>query len=327
MRRRELIALIGGAAALSPLIQAQQPMPVVGWLSSGSQASDNIPARLPAFRQGLNEAGYVEGVNVAIEYRWAEGEYDRFPALAADLVRLQTTVIVTPGPAQAFAAKASTSAIPIVFMTGVDPVETGLVASLARPGGNITGVSMLNAELAGKRLQLLHEMLPTATAVALLVNPSNAPNSELETRSFENAGRTLHLEVHILRASTPAEIDAAFEGLVNLRAAGLVVAGDQLFTNQRGQIIALAARHALPAIYIYREFVAAGGLMTYGTDLADAYRQLGLYVAKILKGAAPAELPVQQVVKLELVVNLKTAQTLGLTIPPAILARADEVIE
>ena len=328
MRRRDLIALIANAAIAWPFdAHAQQPVPVIGWLSSGSLESDNIPARLPAFRQGLSEMGYVEGQNVTIEYRWAEGQYDRFPALAADLVRLQTTVIVTPGPSQTFAAKAATSTIPIVFETGIDPVLSGLVASLNRPGGNITGVSLLNAELAGKRLDLLHELLPTATAIALLVNPTNPSNSELETTSLRDAAHALGLQAHVLQASTPSEIDTAFGTLVEVRAGALVVAGDSLFTSRRNQIIALAARHAVPAIYIYREFASAGGLMSYGTDLADSYRQLGRYTAKILKGARPADLPVQQVVKLELVINLKTAKALGLTIPATLLARADEVIE
>jgi putative ABC transport system substrate-binding protein len=323
MRRRSLLAFFA-AAALSPsLAGAQQPMPVIGWLSSGSPGSDSISGRLPAFRRGLNETGYAEGQDVAIEYRWAEGQYDRFPALAADLVNRHVAVIVTPGPSQAFAAKAATSTIPIVFETGIDPVQSGLVASLNHPGGNITGVSLLNAELAGKRLDLL----PTAVVVALLVNPANPSKAELETTSLQDAARALGLRVHVLRASTPSEIDAAFGALADLRAAALVVAGDAFFTSHRNEIVALAARHAAPAIYIYREFAEAGGLMSYGTDLADSYRQVGIYTGKILKGANPGELPVQQVVKLELVINLKTAKTLGLTIPLSLLGRADEVIE
>jgi putative ABC transport system substrate-binding protein len=302
-------------------------MPVIGWLSSGSLASDSIPGRLPAFRRGLNEIGYIEGQNIAIEYRWAEGQYDRFPALADNLVHRRVAVIVTPGPSQARAAKAATSTIPIVFELGIDPVQSGLVASLNHPGGNITGISLLNAELAGKRLDLLHELLPTAAVVALLVNPTNSSNAEFETTSLQDAAHVLGLQVHVLRASTPREIEAAFGALADLRAAALVVAGDSLFTSERNQIVALAARHAIPAIYIYREFAAAGGLMSYGTDLADSYRQVGIYTGKILKGANPGELPVQQVVKLELVINLKAAKTLGVTIPPALLARADEIIE
>ena len=328
MKRRKFIIRLGSAAAAWPLMaRAQQPMPVIGWLSSGSPQSDEIPARLPAFRQGLNEVGYIEGQNVAIEYRRAEGQYDRFPALAADLVHLQPTVIVTPGPSQAFAAKAATSTIPIVFNLGMDPVQSGLVASLNRPGGNITGVSLLNAELAGKRLDLLHQLLPTAAVVALLVNPTNPSNYEQETRGVADVARSIGLQSHVLRASTPSEIDAAFGALVDLRAAALVVAGDRLFTTQQSQIVALAARHAVPAIYIYREFAEAGGLMSYGADLADSYRQVGVLTGKILNGAKPADLPVQQVVKLELVINLKTAKTLGLTIPQALLGRADEIIE
>jgi putative ABC transport system substrate-binding protein len=302
-------------------------MPVIGWLSSGSPASDNIPGRLPAFRRGLNEAGYFEGQNVAIEYRWAEGQYDRFPTLVANLVHRRVAVIVTPGPSQAFAAKAATSTIPIVFETGIDPVRSGLVASLNQPGGNVTGVSLLNAELAGKRLDLLHELLPTAAVVALLVNPANPSNTELETTSLQDAARALGLQVHVLRASTSGEIDAAFEALGDIRAAALVVAGDAFFTSHRNEIVALAGRYTVPAIYIYREFAEAGGLMSYGTDLADSYRQVGIYTGKILKGAKPADLPVQQVVKLELVINLKTAKTLGLTIPLSLLGRADEIIE
>ena len=328
MRRRDLIGLIVGAAFVWPVgARAQQSMPVIGYLSVGSPETDNIPGRLVAFRRGLDEAGYVEDRNVAIEYRWAEGHNDRLPALAADLVARQVSVIVAPGAPVALAAKAATSTMPIAFIVGIDPVESGLVASLNRPGGNVTGVSVLNAELAGKRLDLLRQLLPTATAVALLVNPTNRSNSKFETTSLQDAARLLGLETHVLRASTPSEIDAAFGALINVRAHALIVAGDPFFTSQRAQIVALAARDAIPAIYIYREFVIAGGLMSYGTDLADSYRQLAVYTAKILKGARPADLPVQQVVKLELVINLKTANALGLMIPPLILARADEVIE
>jgi putative ABC transport system substrate-binding protein len=328
MRRRELLlALTAGMLVARSLRAQQKAMPLIGWLSVGSPETDNIPGRLAAFRQGLDEAGYVEGRNIAIEYRWAEGQNDRLPALAADLVGGQVSVIVAPGISPALAAKAATPTIPIAFMSGVDPVESGLVASLNRPGGNMTGVSVLNAELAGKRLDLLHQLLPTATAVALLVNPTNRSNSEFETASLRDAARVLGLEAHVLRASTPSELDAAFGTLVDLRVDALIVAGDPFFTSQRAQIVALAARDGVPAIYIYREFVAAGGLMSYGTDLADAYRQLALWTAKILKGADPADLPVQQVVKLGLIMNLKTAKALGLTIPPSILARADEVIE
>jgi putative ABC transport system substrate-binding protein len=300
---------------------------VIGYLSGGSSDADNIPDRLTAFREGLNETGYVEGKSVAIEYRWAEGQYDRLPALAADLVRRQVTVIVAvAGAPAAFAAKGATKAIPIVFNQGVDPVQSGLVASLNRPGGNVTGVTILTAEMAGKRLDLLRELLPTATAVALLVNPTN-PVTASETASLEDAARVLGLQAHALEARSPSEIEAAFGALIGLQAGALVVSADPLFTNHRAQIIALAARHAVPAIYAYRLYPAAGGLMSYGADLADSYRQTGIYTGKILRGASPADLPVQQAVKIELVINLKTAKAFGLTIPPTLLARADEVIE
>jgi putative ABC transport system substrate-binding protein len=285
MRRRELL-LAATAFMAARAGHAQKPMPVIGYLSVGSRETDNIPGRLVAFWRGLNEAGYVEGQNVAIEYRWAEGQNDRLPALAADLVRRLVAVIVTPGVPTALAAKAATSTIPIVFNLGIDPVQLGLVASLNRPGGNITGISLLNAELAGKRLDLLRELLPTATSVALMVNPTNRSNTEFETTSLQDAARALGLQAHVLQATTRSEIDAAFGAIVDLRAAALVVAGDPFFTSQRAQIVALAARHSVPAIYIYREFVVAGGLMSYGTDLADSYRQTGTYTGKILEGHA-----------------------------------------
>ena len=326
MRRRDLLALLGGAAVAWPVgVRAQQPMPVIGYLSPGSPESDEF--RLIAFRQSLKEIGYVEGENVAIESRWAQGQYDRLPVLAEDLVHRQVAVIVTPAAPPAFAAKAATSTIPIVFVLGIDPVQSGLVASLNRPGGNVTGVANLTAELAGKRLDLLHELVPTAAAVALLVNPTNTSNSELETRSLRDVSRSLGLQLHVLPASTASEIDAAFGTLVELRAGALVVSVDPFFTNRRNQITALAARRAVPAIYGWREYPAEGGLMSYGTNLADTYRLAGIYTAKILKGASPADLPVQQAVKLDLVINLKTAKALGLTIPQTLLGRADEVIE
>jgi putative ABC transport system substrate-binding protein len=327
MRRRDLVATFGSAAvAWAVSADAQQPMPVIGYLSVGSPDSDNIPERLDAFRRSLDEGGFVEGRNVAIEYRWAEGQYDRLPALAADLVRRQVTVIVAQNAPTAFAAKAATSTIPIVCTMGIDPVQSGLVVSLNRPGGNITGVSILGAELIGKRLDLLHEFLPTLTTVAFLANPSN-PNVDPETRSLQDAAHSLGLELHILQASRPSEIETAFETLVGLRAGALVVSTDTFFTSERKQIVALAARNAVPAIYAWRLFAAAGGLMSYGPSIADSYRQLGLYTAKILKGATPADLPFQQVTKLELVINLKTAKMLGLTLPQVLLGRADEVIE
>ena len=328
VKLRNLVALITGAAIAWPFgVCAQQPIPMIGYLSGGSPESDNIPARLTAFREGLNETGYAEGQNVVIEYRWAEGHYDRLPALAADLVRRQVTVIAAvAGAPTAFAAKAATATIPIVFNQGIDPVQSGLVASLNRPGGNITGVTILTAELAAKRLDLLHELLPRAAVVALLVNPTN-PVTASETTSLEDAARVLDVQAHVLGARTPSEIDAVFETLVGLQAGALVVSSDPLFTNHRDQVVALAARHAVPAIYAYRLFPAVGGLMSYGADLADSYRQAGVYTGKILKGARPADLPVQQAVKIELVINLKTAKALGLMIPLTLLGRADEVIE
>ena len=324
MTRRDLMALIAGTAALPRTARAQQPMPVIGYLSPGSAESDGF--RLSAFRQGLNETGCVEGQNVTIDYRRAEGQNDRLPALAADLVRRQVTVIAAGGPNPALAAKAATSTIPIVFVLGMDPVQAGLVASLNRPGGNMTGVVILSEELAAKRLDLLHELVPTAGVVGVMVDPTN-PVSDPQTRNLQDAARSLGLQLHLLRASTASEIDAAFGTLVELRAGALVLAGGPFFTNQRAQIIALAARHAVPAIYGVRLFPAAGGLMSYGADLADSFRQAGVYTGKILKGANPADLPVEQAVKVELVINLKTAKALGLTIPLPLLGRADEVIE
>jgi putative ABC transport system substrate-binding protein len=315
--------VLGGAMAVARGLRAQQKtMPVIGFLSAGSP-----DFRLAAFRQGLNETGYVEGQNVAIEYRWAPGQYDQLPALAADLVRRQVTVIAAVGIPPTFAAKAATSTIPIAFLVGIDPVEFDLIASLSRPGGNTTGVAILTAELAGKRLELLHELVPTAAVIAVLVNPTDPAATDSETRHLQDAVRSLGLQLPILSASTPEEIDSAFGRLVELQAGALIVSTDPLFTNQRAQIVALAARHAVPAIYVWREFVEAGGLMSYGTDLTGSYRQAGIYTGKILKGAKPADLPVQQVVKVELVINLKTVEALGLTIPLTLSGRADEVIE
>jgi putative tryptophan/tyrosine transport system substrate-binding protein len=304
--------------------RAQQPMPVIGYLSPGSPESDDF--RLTAFRQGLNEAGYVEGQNVAIEYRWAQGQNDRLSGLAADLVGRQVTAIATVGPPSAFAAKAATSTIPVVFVVGIDPVQAGLVTSLNRPGGNITGVALISAELAAKRLELLHELVPTAAQVALLVNPTNAVSDSM-TRTRQDATRSLGLQLRVLRASTPSEIETAFGALVELRAAALVLGGDPFFTNQRAQIVAPAASRAVPAIYGVRLFPAAGCLMSYGADLVDSFGGAGVYIGNILKGASPTDLPVEQVVKVELVINLNTTRALGLTIPPLLLARADEVIE
>jgi putative tryptophan/tyrosine transport system substrate-binding protein len=323
--RREFITLIGGATAAWPLAaRAQQAMPVIGFLSPGSPESD--VARLTGVRQGLKESGYVEGQSVAIEYRFARGQNDRLPALAADLVDRRMAGMVTAGTPATLAAKAATATIPIVFNIGVDPVQFGLAASLRRPGGNLTGVVILSADLAAKKLEILHELLPDAAVVAMLVNPAN-PIVEPESRATQDAARSLGVQLHILRASTAGEIDAVFASLVKLRARALVVGDDSYFINQRAQIMALPALHAVPTISGWREFPVVGGLMSYGTDLADAYRQVGIYAGKILKGANPADLPVQRVVRVEFVINLKTAKTLGLTFPITLLGRADEVIE
>jgi putative tryptophan/tyrosine transport system substrate-binding protein len=321
------VALVGGAAA-SPLVaRAQQPMPMIGYLSVGSLEADNIPGRLGAFRRGLNEAGYVEGQDVAIEYRGAEGQNDRLPALAADLVRLQVAVIVAHNNATTLAAKAATSTTPIVGNMGMDPVEWGLIASFNRPGGTLTGVAVQTAELMGKRLEFLRELVPATTVIAVLVNPTNPSAAESETSSLQGAARALGLDLHFLQATTPNEIEAAFETLIGLPPRALVVSADAYFTTQRAEIVALAAGHAVPAVYAMRWFPEAGGLMSYGIDYADAYSRMGLYTGKILKGERPADLPVQQMVKVELVINLKTAKALGLTLPYTLLGRADEVIE
>ena len=327
MKRRAFITLLGGAAAWSIAARAQQPaMPVIGFL--GAESPDLVVSRLRAFRQGLSETDAVEGHNVAIEYRWAEGHNDRLPALAADLVSRQVTVIALPGSTPAaLAAKAATTAIPIVFGVAVDPVAVGLVASLARPGGNLTGVTTLNLEVVPKRVELLHELMPTATAVALLVNPTSSTLAKTSTRDAQAAARTLGLELRILHASTERDFDAVFATLVQRPAGGLVIAPDAFFNSHLEQLAALALRHAVPAFYQFREFAAAGGLMSYGGDVTDTYRQAGIYSGRILKGEKPAELPVQQSAKVELIINMKTATALGLTVPTALLVRADEVIE
>jgi putative ABC transport system substrate-binding protein len=327
MRRRDFIILLAGAMGGWPsAVRAQQKaMPVIGFLSSQSRQFDDTLGVLAAFRQGLNEAGYIEGRNVAIEYRWGEGNYDRLPVLAAELVRREVTAIVAGGAPAAVAAKAATTAIPIVFDAG-DPVELGLVASLNRPGGNATGISLMGVELAPKLVDLLHQLLPTASVIAVLTNPTNAHNDALIGR-LQDAGRLLGLRLHFLHASNANEIDAAFETLIKVQTGGIFVMMEPFFLLQRDQIVALAAHHAVPAIYGWRGFVAAGGLMSYGADLADSFRQAGVYVGKILKGANTADLPVQQAVKLDLVINLTTAKALGLTVPLTLLGRADEVIE
>jgi putative ABC transport system substrate-binding protein len=326
MKRREFVLLLVGAMTTAPAVRAQQKaMPVIGFLSATSP--EPLAPFVAAFRQGLSEAGYVERQNVAIEYRWAEGHYDRLPALAADLVGLKVDVIVsTGGTSPALAAKDATPTIPIVFITGGDPVEQGLVASLARPGGNLTGFSLLVGELIPKRLELLSELVPRASVIALFVNP-NMADTERIIRDMQEAASAKGVQLHILRVGGESEIDAAFASVAQLRAGALLVAGDPLFDSQRGQLVALASRHALPTIYSEREFAAAGGLISYGTSRTAVYRQAGSYAGKILAGAKPADLPVQQPTTFELVVNLKIAKALGLTIPPSILARADEVIE
>ena len=326
MRRRELLLVLGGAITAPPrALRAQQKaMPVVGFLHAASPGP--FVPYLEALRHSLGDAGYVEGQNVAIEYRWAEGRFDRLPELAADLVGRGVDVIVTSGGNfSALAAKNATSSIPIVFVGGGDPVKAGLVASLARPGGNITGVNVFAFELWGKRVELISELVPGARALARLVNPK-FPDAERDTAAVQEAARAKGLVLRILKASTESDIDTAFASLVDLQAGGLLV-GDPTYLARREQIVALAARYAIPTIYDWREYVAVGGLISYGTSLTDTYRNVGTYVGKILKGARPADLPVQQPTKFELVVNLKTAQSLGLTVPPSILARADEVIE
>jgi putative tryptophan/tyrosine transport system substrate-binding protein len=325
VNRRELLILCAGMAIAWPLAaRAQQKaIPVIGFLG-GTSPGPTAPF-VAAFRQGLSETGYVEGQNLAIEYRWAEGRYDRLPALAADLVGRKVDVIAAPGSNSALAAKSATSTIPIVFAGG-DPVAAGLVASLARPGGNLTGVSNIARELNPKRLELLSETVPHAGVIALLVNPIDV-NTERVIGDVQEAARAKGRQLHILKASTENEIDAAFATLVQLHAGALLVSSDPFLNSRREQLITLAARHAVPAIYFERGFAAAGGLMSYGSSLTAAYRELGIYAGKILKGAKPADLPVQQPTTFELVVNLKTAKTLGLTVPPSILARADEVIE
>jgi len=326
VRRRHFITLIGGAAAVWPRAARgqQAAMPVIGFLHGAS--FEGYKPMVTSFRQGLKEAGYVDGYNVAIEFRWAEGHYDQLPAMAADLVRRQVAVIVTGGTPAAFAAKEATSTIPTVISVGVDPVQLGLVGSLNRPGGNVTGTAVLTVELGAKKLEMLHELLPTAAAIALLVNPTN-PNVESETRVVQDAARLLGLHLRVLHASTESQIDAAFGAVVELRASALIVGVEPFLNDSRAQIVALAARYAVPAVYGVRDYVTAGGLMSYGTDLVDIYRQSGIYAGKILKGARPADLPVQQLTKVALVINLKTAKTLGLTIPTTLLGRADEVIE
>jgi len=324
VKRRELMLLLAGAMTAPCGLHAQQEaMPVIGYL--GSEASGPSAPFVTAFLQGLNDTGYAEGQNLVIVYRWADGRYDRLPALVTDFVGRKVDVIAALGLPSALAAKSATSTIPIVFSVG-DPVERGLVASLARPGGNLTGVSLINVELMPKRLELISELVPQAGVIAVLVNPNNA-NTERITRDMKEAARTKGVQIAILKAGTESEIDAAFANLVQLHAGALIVMGDPLFVNGRDQLVALSSRHAVPAIYQSREYAASGGLISYGTNFTAAFREVGVYVGKILKGAKPADLPVQQPTRFELVINSKTAKALGLTVPPSILARADEVIE
>jgi putative tryptophan/tyrosine transport system substrate-binding protein len=327
MRRREFITLLSGAALAWPLgARAQQPaMPVIGYLSSRSP--DDTTHLLAGFRQGLADGGFIEHRNVTIEYRWALGQYDHLPALATELTRLPVVVVVsTGGEPAALAAKAATSTIPIVFGTGTDPVKAGLVASYNRPGGNATGINFQTADMEAKRLGLLHELMPQAKNIAFLYNPKFAA-AEGQLHDVREAARTLGLQINALHASTDGEINAAFRTMIQQQTAALILAADPFFDTRRSQLVVLAAYNNLPAIYQFREYAAAGGLMSYGIDAVDAYRQIGIYTARILKGARPVDLPVMQPTKFELVINLKTAKTLGLEIPPTLLARADEVIE
>ena len=327
MKRREFITLLGGAAAAWPLVaRAQQPaMPMIGFLNSAS--AQGAAKQLAAFLKGLGENGYVEGRNVAIEYRWAESQFDRLPAMMADLVHRQVAVIAATTTPAALAAKTVTTTIPIVFETGTDPVQLGLVTSLNRPGGNITGVSQLIVEVAPKRLELLHELVPTARVMGLLVNQAAPALAQAQLRAVQSAADTLGLELQVLNASSEHDFDAAFEKLIRLRAGGLVISADSVFLRGMEQLAVLTIRHAVPAIYQYREFAAAGGLMSYGPDITESYRMAGIYTGRILKGEKPADLPVQQVTKIELYINLKTAKALGITVPLPLSGRADEIFE
>jgi putative tryptophan/tyrosine transport system substrate-binding protein len=328
MQRRKFIMLLGGSVVAWPLgVRAQQPaMPVIGYLSGATL--ELMHEYVAAFHQGLADAGYVDGRNVSVEYQRAEGHNDRMPALAAEFVRRQVDIIAvggsTPG---ALATKAVTKTIPIVFLVGTDPVKVGLVASLAHPGGNVTGVTILNVELIAKCLELMHNLMPASTTIAVLVNPANTSQTETEIEIVQAAARVIGVRVMILTASSPGEIDSAFATLVEKRVGSLVVSGEYFFLTQRERLVALAAQHAVPTIYAYREYIEAGGLMSYGTDNFDAHRRVGVNVGRILKGEKPADLPVQQITKVEMIVNLRTAKTLGLTFPQTVLGRADKVIE
>src|SRR5262245_6529549 len=326
MSRREFLGALGGAAAWPLAVRAQQTMPVIGILAVAAPEANAL--RLRAFREGLRTVGYVEGQNVKIEYRWAEAHTGRLPELAAGLVRDRVTVLVAAGGvAAAVAAKAATREIPIVFWTGTDPVEVGLVASLNRPGGNVTGVTSLGLEVAPKRLELMHELLPSVNSMALLVNPAVPANAESVSRSSQAAAQALGLKLHIVHASTDRDFDAVFERLIQLRVGALVIGPNNFFTSHSGELAKLTVRHEMPAIYQFREFVAAGGLMSYGSSEPEYYRLVGTYAGRVLKGDKPADLPVQQSTKVELFLNLKTARALGITVPLPLSGRADEVIE
>ena len=326
MKRRAFITLLGCAAASWPLaVRAQQAMPVVGFLSTRAPSDD--PLLIAAVRQGLKDAGYIEHQNVAIEYRFAENQNDRLSALAADLVHRQVAVIIAGPTPATLAAKAATATIPIVFEVATDPVALGLVASLNRPGGNVTGVTNLGAEVTPKRLQLLHELLPTVTSIALLINPSSPRVAEALLRDSQATANALGLTLHVLEASTEPELDTAFVTLVRLRVGALAIGADPFFTSRSERLAALTVRHAVPAVYEFRDFVAAGGLIGYGSRIDNSYRLAGVYAGRILKGEKPADLPVQQSAEVELIINLKTAKALGLTVPITLLGRADEVIE
>jgi putative tryptophan/tyrosine transport system substrate-binding protein len=328
MRRRKFISLLGGAAAAWSLgARAQQPpaMPVIGFLNAFSV--QGAAKRLAAFLKGLAENGYVEGRNVAIEYRWAESQFDRLPAMMADLVHRQVAVIAATTTPAALAAKAATTTIPIVFETGTDPVQLGLVDSLSRPGGNVTGITNLSVEIGPKRLELLHELVPAARVIGLLVNQADTALAQAQLRAIQSAANTLGLELQVLNASTEREFDVAFANLIRLRAGGLVISPDFAFTRGMEQLATLTIRHSVPAVYLYREFAAAGGLMSYGPDMTETYRMAGIYTGRILKGEKPADLPVQQVTKVGLYINLKTAKALGITVPLPLSGRADELFE